>query len=482
VSEYHTFFGKVLNFFLWASLGVRPTKNFRRAPATPGKKKQGKGGSSYFLDGGCDKTKNGSASFVCYCHKKVELHSSKLSFDQSTNNIAEFEALLKSLQHASAKQLKRILIVSDSELVANFIKGKNRITHDHLIAISIRIIELAAKFDAIYVSHIKAHQKVSLENDVADALCTWSIKTGLCFYKASDNAPRYLASALPMLVSRAAPHHPPSGCSVCCQPNHKMDNCPIKRFVNIDFNQPTHCLGCLSPSHSVQQCPILAMPKRRPVLSTLVPPIIEPSLTEHERASAQAGRLYDTNLLDWRFPINCNIKQFMDYWNTVFLAILHASNADQVAITKTAIKAWNEHYYFIGDSIRYKRPRPSPNDNCDNHNSPPKDPEEDLARRVLRAAKLFPKARPKLISKALRTGDKVPLINEIVDKIQQCYPLATPEEHTRFEPKPLPTFSVSRDALARVIMSGDPSSHPGASGNWFAIFWFFFANVGKKKN
>ena len=46
----------------------------------------------------------------------------------------------------------------------------------------------------------------------------------------------------------------------------------------------------------------------------------------------------------------------------------------------------------------------------------------------------------------------------------ECYPRASPDESTVFEPKPLAHFAVDRDALARLIMSRSPYSHPGATG------------------
>jgi hypothetical protein len=85
-----------------------------------------------------------------------------------------------------AKRLKRVLIITDRTLVAKFLRGLLSIIQKHLVAITKDISELFVEFDAIFVSRISSHKNISIENDVADALCTWSIEHPAPFTHFSD--------------------------------------------------------------------------------------------------------------------------------------------------------------------------------------------------------------------------------------------------------------------------------------------------------
>ena len=430
---------------------------------------------SFFLDGGCA-NKEGSSSFICYyqrvCHAKVL----KLPRNQGTNNVAEFHALLEALSYAALKRLKRILIVTDSQLVANFIKGLNRITQEHLIAITLKIRALLASFDAIFVSHIHAHRDLLIENDVADALCTWAIKSGQTLDCSSTPSRSGICmTALSIKVQTQTPAQAVAAlssrdCSICHQnAKHKSAKCPIFRFSRLTFAHE-RCFICLSPHHSSAECPLMVLPARRPVLSSLTPG--EPPAAG-ERDRERAARLYSTNIDDFHFPNNCSRSQFLDYYYTALLGLYCAETEVHVTAARKAVRAFHHNFHFENLTIkRSKPPKADARDPGNNRNPPVVDAEDDLARRALRAAKLVPRARPSDVAKALRTGDKVPLSADIISKLSECYPAAD-GERVVFEPKPLPSFAVSRDAVARVIMARKPSSHPGAMGMSFDALQHF---------
>jgi len=129
---------------------------------------------------------------------------------------------------------------------------------------------------------------------------------------------------------------------------------------------------------------------------------------------------------------------------------------------------WHENYRFEGLTIKRVRPPPKNHDRDPGDNLPnaPKDPEAEMAKRALRAANILPYARVGDVAKILRTGERVTLTPSIKEMLKECYPI----DHyprTNFEPKPLEHFTVSRDAVARIVMARSPRSHPGANGITF---------------
>ena len=420
---------------------------------------------AFFLDGGCV-NKEGSSAFVAYHHRICHVATVKLPSGEGTNNIAEFQALLNALSYAALKKLRRILIVTDSQIVANFIKGLNRITQEHLIAITLQIRALLSSFEAIFVSHIHAHRNLLVENDVADALCSWAINANQTL-SCTGSCSRGLAmSSLPTkLRDNTSPfveaHLTSRHCALCHQnAKHKTANCPIRRFAGLEF-ATARCHACLSPHHPSEDCPLLAIPARRPVLSSLIPRDIPPAT---EKAKEQADRLYSTNIDNFHFPNNCSRAQFVDYHYTALLGLDLAETREHVDTARKAIKAFHCNFHFDGLTIKRSKPRRLDARNIGSNRNPSADDAEDnMARRAMRAARLI-KARPAHVSKALRKGEKIPLSPDIIAKLTECYPDVAEQDKIIFQPMPLPAFAVSRDAVARVIMARDPSSHPGDTG------------------
>jgi ribonuclease HI len=92
-----------------------------------------------------------------------------------TNNLAELTAILEALRFAHKKNYKRILIVSDSEIAINFLKGLSKVDAASLFDVTSSIAACLSLFEAVFASHVHAHANVAWENDVVDALCTWVI-------------------------------------------------------------------------------------------------------------------------------------------------------------------------------------------------------------------------------------------------------------------------------------------------------------------
>jgi ribonuclease HI len=445
---------------------------------------------AFSIDGGCV-NKTGSCAFVGYYNDKCDVQSYKIAHN-TTNNYAEFKTLLTVLRLAIAKQLKRILIITDSMLVAKYLRGTLQITQKQLLALTNEMIHLFPEFDAVYVSRIPSHQDVSLENDVADCLCSWNIANDAPISHYSDSSLFIDSSTLsPITKARIAitskytpmsslliafrnkastkascPNSLNTGCEYCTLP-HSANKCPLQKFAASDFTSGLPCCVCLSPLHNPSECPLMRYAEWRPALSKFTP---NPILNSDDAFLSRTEQLFNNDFAAIRFPNNCSRKQFLDYFVTVFASFDAVHENDQASQPIKAVQAFRNNFYFQGQCIRRVRHR-TPNycDPGDNSNPLPKNKELDRARRALRAALLLPKARIADVSKALRTGERVPLTQDIIDQLHQCYPQASEEEKTIFEPRPLRNFVADRHAVARAIMSRSPSSHPGYAGLSFDI-------------
>jgi ribonuclease HI len=442
---------------------------------------------AYAIDGGC-LNKSGSAAFTCYYQDTNKLRCDvvafKLSMNTSTNNQAELSALLQALKHACSKKLRRVMIITDSSLVRNFILGRSRISQEQLYALSLEILQLMPSFDAIYASKVRSHQADTVtENAVADALCSWSILHNCSVsHSATMTQVSYAnerLNILPLVLQKKASETnasrplPPHGCKLCGQRSHNILSCPLSQFANLKIPRQSPCLCCLSPFHITEHCPLVTNARQFPLPSSLIPEPVQP-LSDVERK--RADHLFRTDIESLKFPNNCSRRQFLDYWDTVFIALNQAETPLQEATAAKAARAWSSAYHFEKHLIKRSKPRkvfPATVDTGDNRNPTLHNAQDDLAKRALRAARLVPHARVSDVAKALRTAAPIALTDDVLHQIQQCYPSASAEEKTTFEPRPLTGFTVDRDALARVIMSRAPKSHPGASGITFDVLQHF---------
>lgn len=240
---------------------------------------------SFAIDGGC-KRKRGSYALVGFTASHCCLQA-VFSEGSSTNNQMEFQALLLAMRKAIQKKLKRVLFITDSSLVANFLRGTSKVLNEKLLRISEEIKALFNSFEAIYFAKVPSHQDACFENDVADLLCSWAIETGQSVdhegsltgpseFVQTDNMAEHTAQlrrglqvkVAAILGKMTAPSQVASRTRKCthCSLDHTTASCPLKRFVESDFSKRA-CPACCSPLHSFPDCPLLAHASRRPCLS-----------------------------------------------------------------------------------------------------------------------------------------------------------------------------------------------------------------------
>lgn len=91
----------------------------------------------------------------------------------TTNNVAEYRALLAALEYAEQKQQKRLKINCDSELVVKQMQGRYRVQSPDLKPLFERAHKLAGRLDAFSIHHIPREQ-----NHHADRLANAAMDQG----------------------------------------------------------------------------------------------------------------------------------------------------------------------------------------------------------------------------------------------------------------------------------------------------------------
>lgn len=89
---------------------------------------------------------------------------------RTTNNVAEYAALLAALTYAGRLGVKRLTLHSDSELVVKQLAGTYRVKAPHLVPLYLKVLKLRRSIPGLAVRHVPREQ-----NRAADALANRAI-------------------------------------------------------------------------------------------------------------------------------------------------------------------------------------------------------------------------------------------------------------------------------------------------------------------
>lgn len=89
---------------------------------------------------------------------------------ETTNNVAEYQALLMGLEAALARGITRLGVRLDSELIVRQLQGAYRVKAPHLKPLFQQARELLSRFQAVDIAHVPRAQ-----NRVADQLANEAI-------------------------------------------------------------------------------------------------------------------------------------------------------------------------------------------------------------------------------------------------------------------------------------------------------------------
>jgi len=111
------------------------------------------------------------AGFVIYDEHRNEVGKDSVYLGEMTNNMAEYEALVRALSRASRAEVQNVSVYSDSLLVVNQILGKYKIKNATLQRYAEEAKNLIRTFDHFAVQYIPRD-----ENKIADRLAKEAIR------------------------------------------------------------------------------------------------------------------------------------------------------------------------------------------------------------------------------------------------------------------------------------------------------------------
>lgn len=74
---------------------------------------------------------------------------------ESTNNVAEYQGLVQGMNFARKKGLKKLLVRTDSELMAKQMLGEFRVRNPQLLVLYNQAMTLAAQFQEFAIEHVR---------------------------------------------------------------------------------------------------------------------------------------------------------------------------------------------------------------------------------------------------------------------------------------------------------------------------------------
>ena len=108
-----------------------------------------------------------ASSFLIVKSGRVIFFSSAY-IGESTNNVAEYQAIINALNYAVNKKIKKLTLTSDSELVISQIIGRYKVKAKHLKKLYNEVTLLVQNFDFIKFQHSKRENQYI---KIADKLC-----------------------------------------------------------------------------------------------------------------------------------------------------------------------------------------------------------------------------------------------------------------------------------------------------------------------
>lgn len=85
---------------------------------------------------------------------EILVRYSKVIGEMSTNNVAEYEALIKALELASEITTDEITCILDSELVVKQLLGEYKVRNPRMIPLFLKVQKLQDKFKKIKYQHV----------------------------------------------------------------------------------------------------------------------------------------------------------------------------------------------------------------------------------------------------------------------------------------------------------------------------------------
>jgi len=132
------------------------------------------GGVTAFIDGASRGNPGAAAAGVVISDERGERSRLSVRIGITTNNVAEYYALILALQEALILKAQEIQIFTDSELVAKQFSGEYKIKDASLKMLSLFVRQLKKGFKKVSVTHVPRE-----ENKLADSLANEALDQDL---------------------------------------------------------------------------------------------------------------------------------------------------------------------------------------------------------------------------------------------------------------------------------------------------------------
>jgi ribonuclease HI len=146
------------------------------------------------IDGGSRGNPGAAAYAVVLTRDGADPLEEAQTIGTATNNVAEYTGLIRGLELAAARGVRRLEVLSDSELLVKQMNGEYRVKNAELQDLHRQASEIRRQFDAVTLAHVRREQ-----NKRADFLCN----------EALDGRPRRAGEAVAEApAARPAPKKP----------------------------------------------------------------------------------------------------------------------------------------------------------------------------------------------------------------------------------------------------------------------------------
>ncbi|HSO93568.1 MAG TPA: ribonuclease HI family protein [Candidatus Dormibacteraeota bacterium] len=88
----------------------------------------------------------------------------------TTNNVAEYTAVVRALERAAELEARRVRMMMDSQLVVRQLNGSYRVKHADMIPLYRRVLDLIQKFESVTFEHVPREQNVEADRLANQAL------------------------------------------------------------------------------------------------------------------------------------------------------------------------------------------------------------------------------------------------------------------------------------------------------------------------
>src|SRR5579859_391218 len=121
---------------------------------------------------GASRGNPGPAAYGVVLESEDGTHLAALSktLGHTTNNVAEYHALLAALEYAVEHQLRRLKVLTDSELLARQIQGAYKVRSPDLKPLYEHARSTIARFESFSIQHVRREQ-----NSEADRLANLAL-------------------------------------------------------------------------------------------------------------------------------------------------------------------------------------------------------------------------------------------------------------------------------------------------------------------